>query len=696
MEINGSFIKKIALTCLSFYLSLSLILPPIAFAQAQDVVEVKDNESVFIYIGDLVTVKVKELTRIAVANPGIVDITNASADEITLVGRKIGETQIFIWDQGGKRQIVARVLGTDLGRISQRIASLIQASGIQGVTMEKNYYEGKIILGGSVTKVEKKKLDDLIKGFNDSLINMVIEEGDMIQIDVQFSELNTTLTKTLGFDWNSAFNIEETLPSQDGSIQDLFKLGDFSRTTAILTVVNLLIEEGKARILSKPSLVVANGEEASFLVGGEIPIRTTTTSVGGGSAQENITFKDYGVELKVTPEIRDGKIDIEVNVTVRDIDASNGVGSDVAFLTRTATTKVRLMDTQTIVLAGMIQRRQSENTSRVPFISKIPVVGLLFQNKSMPTTENELVVSLTPRILKNLPVKIPQEMKAEEKKNDVSLAAENKAAMEPKAAEVKATIVEPQVPEVKATVVEKPKKVEAPKPAVEKVKTPAQIKSEKLAAEKKAKADAAVAAKKAKEDAKTAAIKAKKEKADKAKLEKEEKIKAAKERKAAKGIKTKSIKAVEVKEPVVKNSAVAPLKVTAKTDDPSLNMTLDDPRLLDPQNVLGDEQIAKIKEKYTNKIKSEMAETISYPYEAKSSRWEGTAVLKMTILPDGNVKDVAVSQSSGYAVFDKDAINTAEILAPFESFAPAKNMKELTVSIPVEYSEKAILGGVSR
>ena len=673
MEINGSFIKKIALGCLSFYLSLSLILPPITFAQSQDAVDVKDNENVFIYIGDLVTVKVKELTRIAVANPGIVDITNASADEITLVGRKIGETQIFIWDQGGKRQIVARVLGTDLGRISQRIASLIQASGIQGITMEKNYYEGKIILGGSVTKVEKKKLDDLIKGFNDSLINMVIEEGDMIQIDVQFSELNTTLTKTLGFDWNSAFNIEETLPSQDGSIQDLFKLGDFSRTTAILTVVNLLIEEGKARILSKPSLVVANGEEASFLVGGEIPIRTTTTSVGGGSAQENITFKDYGVELKVTPEIRDGKIDIEVNVTVRDIDASNGVGSDVAFLTRTATTKVRLLDAQTIVLAGMIQRRQSENTSRVPFISKIPVVGLLFQNKSMPTTENELVVSLTPRILKNLPVKLPQEMKTEEKKNDVSPAAENKAAVEPKAAEIKAATVE------------QPKKVETPKPVVEKVKSPAQIKSEKLAAEKKAKADA-----------KAAAIKAKKEKADKTKLEKEEKIKAAKERKAAKGIKTKPIKAVEIKEPVVKNSAVAPLKVTVKTDDPSLNMTLDDPRLLDPQNVLGDEQIAKIQEKYTNKIKSEMAETISYPYEAKSSRWEGTAVLKMTILPDGNVKDVAVSQSSGYAVFDKDAINTAEILAPFEPFAPAKNMKELTVSIPVEYSEKAILGGVSR
>jgi len=64
-------------------------------------------------------------------------------------------------------------------------------------------------------------------------------------------------------------------------------------------------------------------------------------------------------------------------------------------------------------------------------------------------------------------------------------------------------------------------------------------------------------------------------------------------------------------------------------------------------------------------------------------------------LPDGNVKDVAISQSSGYAVFDKDAVNTAEILSPFDKFAPAKNMKEVIISVPVEYSEKAILGGVS-
>ncbi len=121
-------------------------------------------------------------------------------------------------------------------------------------------------------------------------------------------------------------------------------------------------------------------------------------------------------------------------------------------------------------------------------------------------------------------------------------------------------------------------------------------------------------------------------------------------------------------------------------------MALDDPRLLDPKNVLSDEEIASIKEKYSSKIRNQMSETISYPYEAKESQWEGTVVLNLIILPDGSIKDVAVSKSSGYAIFDKDAINTAEILSPYDRFAPAKNLREIAIIVPVEYSEKAILG----
>lgn len=733
---------KAAFVFVAMCLSLSLVFPPIVLAQIQDVVDSSKENNVFLYVGDLVTVKVKALTRVAVANPGIVDITNATADEMTLIGRQVGETQIFIWDEGGKRQLLARVVSIDLNLILTRLASLIQSSGIHGVSLEKNYFESKIILSGSLNKNDKKKLDEILVGFSDTVINLVIEEGDLIQIDVQFSELDTTLTKALGFDWSAgsggtlAFNFEETLPTQDGSFMDLFKIGDFARTSAILSVVNLLIQEGKGRILSKPSLVVTSGEEATFLVGGEIPIRSTTTSVGGGTVQENVTFKDYGVDLTITPELMDGKIDIKVKVTVRDIDASNAVGEDVAFLTRTVTTKVKLADTQTIVLAGMIQRRRSEQVKRVPFLSTIPVLGMLFKSKGTvsPDSDQELVISLTPHVLKNLPVGKAIKNFNDGKESDTTgkgksieplsenkdLAAKKQQGAVERIEKDPATLgVQKNEHDIKkaAVLTAEDKLVARKKSRAEARAAAIKIKKDKIAKLNEEKA----AKKKAKKEARDAAIKLRKEQAAQLKAEKAAKKKAKEEARAAarlkrgkskseKDIKTTGRQSIEkldkklvdsekkiianVEEPkkqtVVETYSLAQDSKKSAVD-PSLNMWLDDPNRADPQNILSDDEIAVLKNKYLNKIKGQMAESISYPYQAKESQWEGTAVIDITILPDGDVKNVVVSKSSGYAIFDKDAVNTAEILSPFDPFMPAKNLRELVITVPVEYSERAIL-----
>ncbi len=405
---NKFSFQRQAFLSLTALLSFSLVFLPVSFAQTQNIVDSDTEKNVYLYKGDLVTVKVKSLTKVAVANPGVVDITNASTEELVLVGRQIGETQIFIWDENGKKQLLARVVSADLNMVGNRMIALVQSAKIQGVTFEKNYDEGKIVVGGHLSKNDKEKLDEILKPFSADIINLVIEEGELIQIDVQFSELDTTLTKILGFDWSTgsqlAFTFAETLPVQDGNFTSLFKIGDFSRTSAILSIVNLVISEGKGRILSKPSLVVTNGEQASFLVGGEIPITSTTSSNGGTTTQQSVSYKSYGVDLTVTPELRDGKIDVTVTVSVRTIDDSNAVGENVAFLTRTATTKVRLSDAQTIVLAGMINRRQGETVKRVPFLSKAPILGSLFQSKSLPNQEQELVVYLNPTILKDLTI----------------------------------------------------------------------------------------------------------------------------------------------------------------------------------------------------------------------------------------------------------------------------------------------------
>ncbi len=357
--------------------------------------------------GELVTLKVYTLTRLSITDPDIVDIVDADDNEILLVAQSVGITTLFVWDENGKRPIVINVTAEDLEYIKKRIQKLLDSARITKIDLDINKKEGRIIVSGYIPEHREDHLDQILTPFDDHIINLAkLEEiDDLLEINMQVTELNTTLTKSLGFDWSTGadsriiLKYAETLPSLDGSVSDYFKIGDFRRTTPLLSVINALLEEGKGRVLSKPKLLVSSGEQATFLVGGEVPVRTTTTSEGVTSA--NVAYKEYGVSMSITPTIIKEKIDISMSVEISDIDAANAVGDDVAFVTRSAQTHLFLDDGQTTIMAGLIRELRSESIKKVPFLGNVPVVGALFRSKSMPTpeTDTEIVISLTPRIL---------------------------------------------------------------------------------------------------------------------------------------------------------------------------------------------------------------------------------------------------------------------------------------------------------
>lgn len=362
------------------------------------------DEEVNMVVGELESVKVSGITRISLTNPAIADIVNYDETEILLIAKTIGQTVLFVWDDQGKRPIFINVSQGDLENTAKRIKNLLTAADIQTVQFNVNPKEAKIVLTGEIIADKKGLFDQLIEPFNAAVVNLVKVEPiqDLVQIDMQITELNTTLNESIGVDWNDALEFEEELIANDfGPPENLFKIGDFQRTTQLLAVVNALVTEGKGRILSKPKLVVVSGQEASFLVGGEIPIKSTTVTDTGST--ENTEFKEYGISMTVTPAIVQEKIDLTLNIEVSDVDASTAGTSetDVGFTTRTADTHLFLDDGQTIVLAGLIKQSVSKSISRVPFLGSIPVVGLLFRNKSNPVADvdQELVVSLTPHIL---------------------------------------------------------------------------------------------------------------------------------------------------------------------------------------------------------------------------------------------------------------------------------------------------------
>ena len=399
---------------------------PGALRAGAEAIDTTTTKEVYMIKGELVNLKTDGLERISVTNPEVADIIKADEQEILMVGQSVGQTALFIWDKQGKRSLTVYVFSQDLESVEERLGALLQAADIGEAKLEIDGREGKVVASGDIPEHKKEQFDQIVEKFGDDVLNLAKEEeiDDLIQIAVQITELSTTLSKNMGIDWTTGsadaitLTYPETLPAATGSSNDYFKLGDFNRTSALLATVDLLIAEGKARILSQPKLVVKNAEEASFLVGGEIPVRTTTSTQSGGT-QENVSFKSYGISMTITPEIKKGKIDITLNVTISDVDSSNAVGDDVAFTSRSAQTKLYLDDGQTIILAGLIKQNRSKIVNKVPILGDIPVVGLLFRKESNPTadTDQELVISLTPTVLTKNRGKIPsvaQKMETEE------------------------------------------------------------------------------------------------------------------------------------------------------------------------------------------------------------------------------------------------------------------------------------------
>ena len=401
MILYRSILRKItSINFLGVFLAAALMLPSLAFGESEPVDSATVGE-IHMVVGELSTLRAYAVTRVSVTDPGVVDIVEAQGDQLLLVAKSVGQTTLFIWDDQGKRSIEISVADQSLNFVQKRLSTLFKATNITEITSEINREEGRVVLTGQIPSYKEEEFNKIVDPFGDQVINLVKGEEmeDLIQIDVQITELNTTLSKTLGISWTDAFTFKETLPTFSGSLEDLFKIGDLSRSTQLVAIVNALVEEGKAKILSKPKLVVLSGEEARFLVGGEIPIRTTTTT--NQSVQSNVEFKEYGITMNITPTIKKGKVDVILDIEVSDIDASNAVGDDVAFTTRNASTRLFLDDKQTIVLAGFIKHNRATTVKKVPFLGSIPVVGVLFRKTSTPTPDldQELVISLTPTIL---------------------------------------------------------------------------------------------------------------------------------------------------------------------------------------------------------------------------------------------------------------------------------------------------------
>ncbi|MDP8213451.1 MAG: TonB family protein [Candidatus Zapsychrus exili] len=597
-----------------------------SFALAEDAAETKETidtlgiAEISMIKGELDTLKVYSLTRVSLTDPSVADIVDANANEILLIAKEEGQTALFIWDKHGKRTLAVNVFNQHLESIKGRLEDLLDSAGISGIVVEVNKKEGKVIVVGDINEEQQEHFDKIIAPFDRDLILLTREEKaeDLIQIDLQITELITTLSETIGVDWSAGdensvvLTYAENMPTfNQGGVQDIVKVGAFNRTSALLATVNALVSEGKARILSQPKLVVVSGEEASFLVGGEIPVRTTTVNDDGTA--ENIEYKEYGIGMTIQPTIRKEKIDIILDTEISDIDGSSPAGADdVAFLTRAAQTQLYLEDGQTIVIAGLIKSNKNESRTSVPFFSKIPVLGLLFRSRSNPAAnqDTEIVISLTPHIL------------VEEKRKEVVVDEIKEIVRREEIITIINNVLEEEIVEIDEVVEETE--------GMENVAENAEA--------------------------------------------------------ANKGtIYTEEATELEEVEAIIEEEKEAEeVDLFFLADDDSV--PIDEKPYQAPENDYILEGIPEEMQNYVKGVQQAIFESISYPIEAENYGWEGMVKLGMLILDDGTLAFALVKESSGYEVFDNNALETAKNLAPYPAFPSDTDLMELSVTIPIVYS----------
>ena len=327
-------------------------------------------------------------------------------------------TGVTFSGNGGNGKIVnALVVRQPMGNIAQQIAAAVpNATNIR----IDNDPDGDVIVSGDVTnRVEAENVLNHVKGLagpflaaNGKVIDR-LEVGTTSQIDVKVYvlEIDKTGQSTLGLRLQSAtettpgtpqFTIAST-PSlvsiEAPAVRPGLQVGPFQRISLLAPTLDLLVTEGHARILSAPDLVSMPGKEATFLVGGEIPI-----PVSNGLGSVSITFKDYGVNLDVTPNLLgDGSVETKINPEISDLDFGNGIQLNgfviPALKTSRLSTDVITKDGESIVMGGLLRRIEQKNLNKIPLLSDIPILGKLFTSTSYQTSNTDVVFVMTPTVV---------------------------------------------------------------------------------------------------------------------------------------------------------------------------------------------------------------------------------------------------------------------------------------------------------
>ncbi len=370
----------------------------------------------------------KDIKKILITSPEIAESVAVSNRTVMINGKAPGETSAMVWLGDGTRQEYDVMVTFATAKME---AAQAQMKNEFGDRVKLTADASAVYLTGTVKNLfESQRAQSIALSFG-KVVNLlkvdIPPQEQEILIKVRFADVDRSksfnwglnvLGQSAGFPYNVTTGVNS--PSRYTSIangsggqstastlSDTLNLLMFDPHANILTTLQDLEAQSVLQILDEPNLIAMNGHMASFLAGGEFPFPTLQGG-GSGVGQVTISFREFGIKLRVTPVITPrGTIRLHLAPEVSSLDFADALtvngGTVPAMTTRKLETDVEVQDGQSFAIAGLLDRSTTDQLSKLPGLSNIPVLGKLFTSKTISKSNSELIVVVTPELVTPIP-----------------------------------------------------------------------------------------------------------------------------------------------------------------------------------------------------------------------------------------------------------------------------------------------------
>jgi pilus assembly protein CpaC len=368
----------------------------------------------------------RDIKDVLVADPKIANAVVRSAQRAYIIGATVGQTNIVFFDSAGQ-QIAAYDIAVkrDLNGLRAALKATLPNADIQ----IEGVGDGVMLTGTAASPIEAQQAGDLaarLTGGPDKVVNSIAVRGrDQVRLKVTVAEVARSIIKQMGIHLSGSLNYGTTVVNFNNSnpftaygrslVSGNSASASFGSTPSVQATLRAMESAGVVRTLAEPNLTAISGESATFIAGGEFPIPAgyscdPTTHV----CTTQITYKKFGISLNFTPVVlAEGRISLRVMTEVSELSNDNSItlsqavtASTVNSLTipsiktRRAETTLEIPSGGAMAMAGLIQEQTKQAINGLPGLSQLPVLGALFRSRDYVNSQTELMVLVTPFIVR--------------------------------------------------------------------------------------------------------------------------------------------------------------------------------------------------------------------------------------------------------------------------------------------------------